>query len=48
MPSNPLFAPKMTCDVFDLLFKESLPQPHIGTFTLNIGDIMQEQSEKRN
>ena len=46
MPSDPLFAPRMTCDVFDLLFFESLPQPHIGTFTLKIGDIMIDTIEK--
>lgn len=36
----------MTCDVFDQLFLEGLRQPHIGTFTLQLGDLVQEMRSK--
>lgn len=32
----------MTCDVYDQVFFEGMAQPHIGTFTLKFGDIIQE------
>ena len=33
--------PKMTCDVYDLVFFEGLSQPHIGTFALELGRTAQ-------
>lgn len=37
MPSLPDYCPRMTCDVFDLMFISSA-QPHLGTFTLEMGN----------
>ena len=42
MPSNPLFAPRMTCDVYDLLFFGGAGQPHVGTFSLELGTRAEE------
>jgi len=39
LPVNPLFCPRLQCDVFDYVYK-GLVQPLLGTFTLPIGDIM--------
>lgn len=39
LPVNPLFCPKLQCDVYDYVYK-GLVQPLLGTFTLSIGDIM--------
>lgn len=35
----------MTCDVYDQLFFEGMAQPHIGTFTLKLGEIIQDLRE---
>lgn len=32
----------MTCDVFDHLYFTGMAQPHVGTFTLKLGDIITE------
>ena len=48
IPSDPTFCPRMTCDVFDQLFFEGMPQPHVGTFTLKLGDIIIEMQEADN
>lgn len=37
MPSSEHLCPKMTCDVYDLVFMQGLSQPHIGTFALELG-----------
>ena len=42
IPSDPTFTPRMTCDVYDHIYFEGMAQPHIGTFTLKFGDIIQE------
>ena len=39
LPVNPLFCPKLQCDVFDYVYK-GLSQPLLGTFTISIGDLM--------
>lgn len=43
---NPLFCPKLQCDVFDYVYK-GLVQPLLGTFTISIGDIMHKENTKR-
>ena len=45
IPSDPTFTPRMTCDVYDQLFFEGMAQPHIGTFTLKLGAIIQDLRE---
>ena len=45
IPSDPTFTPRMTCDVYDQLFFEGMAQPHIGTFTLKLGEIIQDLRE---
>mmetsp|Transcript_20973 Transcript_20973/g.32509 ORF Transcript_20973/g.32509 Transcript_20973/m.32509 type:complete len:139 (+) Transcript_20973:2093-2509(+) len=46
MPIDPTFTPRMTCDAFDQLYFEGLPQPHVGTFTLKMGEIVLAGREK--
>jgi hypothetical protein len=46
LPVNPLFCPKLQCDVFDYVYK-GLVQPLLGTFTISIGEIMQAQQKKK-
>ena len=45
MPVNPLFAPSMSCRVYDKVFKGMSGQL-IGVFTIPIGDIMQSQAKE--
>lgn len=40
IPLDPTFCPRMTCDVFDQLFFGGAAQPHVGIFTLKLGDII--------
>jgi len=35
----------MTCDAYDQLFFSGMSQPHIGTFTLKLGDVILEMME---
>jgi len=46
LPTDPLFCPKLQCDVFDYVYK-GLSQPLIGTFTIDIGTMMQTQKNDR-
>lgn len=46
MPNDPTFLPRMTCEVFDQLFIGGVGQPQIGTFTLKLGEIVQDMREK--
>ena len=50
MSQDKTFCPQMTCDVFDQLYFERLPQPQIGTFTLKVGrtmfDMIEEDEEE--
>ena len=46
LPVNPLFCPKLQCDVYDYVYK-GLVQPLLGTFTLSIGDIMHSIRKER-
>jgi hypothetical protein len=41
LPSSSLFCPKLSCDVYDMVFK-GFVQPLLGTFSLAIGDILEE------
>jgi hypothetical protein len=41
LPTNPLFCPKLSCDVYDTLFT-GLMQPLLGTFSIPIGDVLKE------
>ena len=45
MPGDPTFCPRMTCDAYDQLFFSGMSQPHIGTFTLKLGDVILEMME---
>ena len=47
MPSDSHYCPRMTCDVYDLMFLGGLGQPLIGTFTLKMGDILADQETAR-
>ena len=42
IPSDTTFCPRMTCEVYDQLYFEGMAQPQVGTFTLKIGDIINE------
>ena len=46
LPTDPLFCPKLQCDVYDYVYK-GFSQPLIGTFTVNIGDMMNEQKNDK-
>ena len=48
IPGDPTFTPRMTCDVYDHLYFAGMAQPHIGTFTLKLGDVIQEIMDKDN
>ncbi len=41
LPIDPLYCPKITCAVYDYIFK-GLSQPLLGIFNIPIGDMMQE------
>ena len=41
LPSGSLYCPKLSCDVYDYIFK-GLSQPLLGTFSIPIGDIIEE------
>ena len=47
MPVNHLFAPSMSCRVYDKVFK-GLSGQLVGVFTIPIGDIMQSQEAEYN
>lgn len=44
LPSSGLFCPKLSCDVFDFVFK-GLSQPLLGTFSIPIGPILEKTLE---
>ena len=46
IPDNPLFCPSMSCDAFDHLYFDGMAQPHIGTFTLKLGKIIEDNKEE--
>jgi hypothetical protein len=46
LPSDNLYCPKLACDAYDFICK-GLTQPKIGTFTINVGDIYEEQTNER-
>lgn len=44
LPSSGLFCPKLSCDVYDYVFK-GLSQPLLGTFSIPIGPILEQTLE---
>ena len=46
LPVESLYCPRLSCDVFDYVCR-GLSQPKVGTFTIDIGSIMQEQAESK-
>lgn len=46
LPVDPLYCPKLACDVYDYVYK-GLVQPLLGTFAISIGEIMQEMRLER-
>lgn len=43
-PASSLYCPKLSCDVYDCVFA-GLVQPLLGTFSLPIGNILEETKE---
>lgn len=41
LPTSELFCPKLACEVYDFVCK-GMSQPKVGSFVINIGEIMQE------
>lgn len=41
LPSSSLFCLKLSCDVYDMIFK-GFVQPLLGTFSIPIGDVLEE------
>jgi hypothetical protein len=39
MPADPLFAPKLSCSVYDQIFK-GFSQPQIGVFVIPMGQLV--------
>ena len=46
LPSSALFCPKLSCDVYDMIFK-GFVQPLIGTFSIPIGDVLEETKQNQ-
>lgn len=46
LPVDDLYCPRMACDVKDYIFK-GFAQPQLGTFSIEIADIKQETTKKR-
>ena len=46
LPTDPLYCPKLTCAVYDYIFK-GWNQPMIGVFTLPIGQLMMDLRDER-
>jgi hypothetical protein len=44
LPSNTLFCPKLTCYVYDYVFK-GWTQPLLGTFAIDLGRIIEENAQ---
>lgn len=47
LPHDELFCPKLSCQVYDNIFKGFGNQPLIGNFTIPIGQLMQDLKEER-
>lgn len=47
LPGDPLFCPRLSCQVYDNIFKGFGNQPLIGNFTIPIGDLMADLKEER-
>ena len=46
LPTEPLYCPRLSCQVFDCIFA-GFNQPMIGNFTIPIGDLIQSLKEER-
>lgn len=46
LPDDNLLCPSLSCDVYDYIYL-GMSQPHIGTFVIDVGDIMARQKEER-
>lgn len=46
LPIDSLFCPRLSCQVYDNCFA-GFSQPMIGTFTIKVGDLIQELREER-
>ncbi len=46
LPSSSLFCPRLSCDVYDMVFKGWI-QPLLGTFSIPIGDILEETKKNQ-
>lgn len=46
LPSIALYVPRMTCEVFDNLYFDGLPQPQIGSFMLDMGKAREDGVQK--
>jgi len=46
LPSDSLYCPKLSCDVYDNLFK-GMMQPLLGTFAIPLGDILIDTYEEQ-
>ena len=46
LPDEQLLCPSLSCDVYDYIYL-GMSQPHIGTFVIDVGDIMARQKEER-
>jgi len=47
LPGDSLFCPRLSCQVYDNIFKGFGNQPLIGNFTIPIGDLMASLKEER-
>jgi len=47
LPGDSLFCPRLSCQVYDNIFKGFGNQPLIGNFTIPIGDLMADLKNER-
>lgn len=47
LPTDPLYCPKLSCTVYDYIYRGFGSQPEIGVFVLPIGDLMMELKAER-
>lgn len=47
LPNDSLYCPRLSCQVYDFIFRGLGTQPLIGNFTIPIGDLMADLKEER-